>query len=163
MPMMKKGLIIEVDLEYDEKVHNVHNDCPLAPEKIKVENRMLSNYCENIRQKYGISIGQVEKLIPTLANKGKYILHYRNLPLSFNLGLKLSQVHQVLQLNQSPWLKQYVDFNTQMRTDAKSAFEFFFFFKLMNDFVFGKTIEHLRKRVDVKRVTDENKKSGSCT
>ena len=81
---------------------------------------MLSNYCENIREKYGITIGQVQKLIPTLSNIEKYVLHYRNLQLYLNLGLKLKKVHRVLEFNQSPWLKQYIDFNTQKRTNAKN-------------------------------------------
>jgi len=64
-----KGIILEVDLEYPEKLHDHHNDYPLAAEKIKVTTSMLSKHCENIREKYNISIGQVHKLIPTLSNK----------------------------------------------------------------------------------------------
>lgn len=74
---------------------------------------MLSPYCEKIRQKYGIIIGQVLKLIPTLGDKKKYVLHYRNLKLYLDLGLKLKKVHRVLKFDQSPWLKEYLDFNTQ--------------------------------------------------
>ena len=64
----KKGLILEVDLEYPQALHDQHNDYPVATEKIKVNKDMLSNYCETIRQKYSITIGQVQKLIPTLNN-----------------------------------------------------------------------------------------------
>ena len=108
----KKGMILEVDLEYPKTLHDSHNDYPLAAEKIKVNKEMLSEYCEVIRQKYNISIGQVHKLIPTLSNKEKYVLHYRNLQLYLDLGLRLTKVHRVLEFNQSPWLKQYIDFNT---------------------------------------------------
>ena len=152
----KKGLILEVDLEYPEELHNLHNDYPLGPEKVKVTENMLSWYCKNIAKKYKISTGLVHKLIPTLKNKEKYVLHYRNLQLYTDLGLKITKVHRVLEINQSPWLKLYIDFNTEKRKNAKNAFENDFF-KLMNNSVFGKTMENVRKRVDVRLVTDEKK------
>ena len=152
----KNGLILEVDLKYPQDLHNFHNDYPLAPEKVKVTDSMLSNYSKRIADKYNISTGLVYKLIPTLSNKEKYVLHYRNLQLYIDLGLKVSKVHRVLEFNQSPWLKQYIAFNTEKRKNAKNAFEKEFF-KLMNNSVFGKTMENIRKRVDVRLVTDEKK------
>ena len=151
-----KGFIAEVDFEYPEELHNLHNDYPLAAEKVKVTEDMLSDYCKQIAEKYEISIGLVYKLIPTLGKKEKYVLHYRNLQLYIDLGLKITKVHRALEFNQSPWLKQYIDFNTEKRKNAKNAFEKDFF-KLMNNSVFGKTMENIRKRVDVRLVTDENK------
>ena len=151
-----KGIILEVDLEYPEELHDLHNDYPLGPEKIKVVDNMLSKYYKNISDKYNISIGLVQKLIPTLSNKKNYVLHYRNLQLYLSLGLKLDKIHRVLEFRQSPWLKQYIDFNTKKRKSAKNDFEKDFF-KLMNNSVFGKTMENIRKRVDVRLVTDENK------
>ena len=151
-----KGLILEVDLEYPKELHDLHNDYPLGPEKVKVVESMLSEYCKNIQKKFKISTGLVHKLIPTLCDKEKYVLHYRNLQLYLDLGLKLKKVHRVLEFNQSPWLKQYIDFNTQKRTQAKNSFEKDFF-KLMNNSVFGKTMENIRKRVDVRLITDEKK------
>ena len=110
----------------------------------------------NQLKKINISIGQVHKLIPTLNKKEKYVLHYRNLQLYTDLGLKIKKVHRALEFNQSPWFKQYMDFNTQKRTQAKNSFEKDLF-KLMNTSVFRKTMENLPKRVDVKLVTDEKK------
>ena len=152
----KKGMILEVDLEYPTELHDLHNDYPLGPEKVKVTDEMLSNYCKKIQKKFNISTGLVHKLIPTLNDKQKYVLHYRNLQLYLDLGLKLKKVHRVLEFDQSPWLKQYIDFNTQKRTHAKNSFEKDFF-KLMNNSVFGKTMENIRKRVDVRLVTSKEK------
>ena len=151
-----KGLILEVDLEYPKELHDLHNDYPLAAEKLKVSDDMLSEYCKKIASKFNISTGLVHKLIPTLGNKEKYVLHYRNLQLYIELGLKVSKIHRVLEFDQSPWLKQYIDFNTKKRMDAKNAFEKDFF-KLMNNSVFGKTMENIRKRVDVRLITDEKR------
>ena len=110
---------------------------------------LLSYYCQRIKEKYNISIGPVHKLIPTLRNKEQSVLHYRNLQLYLDHGLKLKGVHKVLEFDQSTWLKKYIDFNTEKRKDAKNSFKKDFF-KLMSNSVFGKTMENLRKRVDVK-------------
>ena len=144
----KKGLILEVDLEYPEELHDLDNDYPLGPEKVKVAENMLSNYCKKIQKEYNISTGLVHKLIPTLNNKEKYVLHYKN-QVYTDLGLKVTKVHRVLEFDQSPWLKKYIDFNTEKRKNAKNAFEKDFF-KLMNNSVFGKNMENLRKRVLVR-------------
>ena len=109
----KNGLIPEVDLEYPQELHDIHNDYPVTPEKVKVSNNMLSAYCKKIAEKYNISIGLVSKLIPTLRDKKEYVLHYRNLQPYLDLGLKIKKVHRVLKFDQSPWLKQYIDFNTE--------------------------------------------------
>ena len=89
----KKGLILEVDLEYPQELHSLHNGYPVAPEKVKVSKNMLSGYYKKIAEKYKISIGQVSKLIPTLKDKKEYALHYRNLQLYLDLGLKIKKVH----------------------------------------------------------------------
>ena len=102
----KKGLILEVDLEYPRELHDLHNDYPSAPEKAKVSKNMLSRYCKEIAEKYKISVSQVNKLIPTLKDKKEYVLHYRNLKLYLDLGLKIKKVHRVLEFDQSPWFKQ---------------------------------------------------------
>ena len=95
----KKGLILEVDLEYPRELHDLHNDYPVAPEKAKVSTNMPSRYFKEIAEKYKISIGQVNKLIPTLKDKKEYVLHYRNLQLYLDLGLKIKKVHRVLEFD----------------------------------------------------------------
>ena len=98
----------------------------------------------------------VSKLIPTLRDKKEYMLHYHNLQLYLDLSLKIKKVHRARKFDQSPWLKQYIDFNTEKQKHAKNSFEKNFF-NLMNNSVFGKTMENLHKRVDVRLVTDEKK------
>ena len=151
-----KGIILEVDLEYPEELHDLHNDYPCAPEKIIVTNDMLSPYCREIKNLHGNSSGTVSKLIPPLKSKKKYILHLRNLHLYLDLGLKLTKIHRVLEFEQRKWLKSYIDFNTEMRKNAQNSFEKDFF-KLMNNSDFGKTMENLRKRTNIELVTDEKR------
>ena len=95
----KKGLILEVDLEYPQELHDMHNDYPVCLEKVRVSNDMLSGYCKKIAEKYKISIGLVSKLIPTLRDKKEYMLHYRNLQLYLDLGFKIKKTHRVLKFD----------------------------------------------------------------
>ena len=148
-----EGIILEVDLDYPEELHDLHNDYPCAPEKIIVSNDMLSDYCREIKNLHGNSSGTVPKLITSLNDKIEYVLHYQNLKLYLELGLK---VHRVLEFSQKKWLKSNIDFNTEMRKDAKNSFEKDFF-KLMNNSVFGKTMENRRKRTNIELVTDEKR------
>ena len=94
------GYFLEVDLEYPDELHELHNDYPLAPEKLAVTN-MFSKYCKKIADKYYIKVGDVEKLIPNLRNKTKHVHHYRNLQLYLFLGMKLIKIHRMLKFKQS--------------------------------------------------------------
>ena len=127
--------ILEVDLEYPKELHDLHNDYPLCPERVKCDKG-------------------VEKLIPNLRDKTKYVIHYKNLMQCLKLGMKLKKIHQGIKFVESAWLKPYIDKNTNLRTQAKNNFEKDFF-KLMNNSVFGKTMENIRNRVDVKLVTSK--------
>ena len=126
--------ILEVDLEYPEELHDLHNEYPVAPESLNV--------------------GNVDKLIPNLMNKERYIIHRDNLLLYESLGLKISKIHRGITFVESPWLKEYIDLNTGLRAKATNTFEKDFF-KLMNNSVFGKTMENIRNRVDIKLITNE--------
>ena len=154
------GYILEVYLEYPSELHNLHNDYPLAPEKLVISRNMLSKYCFNIANKYGIKISGVNELVPNLGNKSKCVVHYKNLQLYLSLGMNLTKVHSILKFKQSDWLKKYIDFNTDKRKNAANSFEKNYF-KLMNNSVFGKTMENLRKRMSIKLVNNA-KEYGKC-
>ena len=127
-PIKKKGFIFEVDLEYPQELWKSHNDYPLAPEKMKV--------------------GGVEKLISHFKPHKNYVIHYRNLRQCLEMGLRLTAVHRGLSFNQSRWMEPYIKKNTELRKTAANSFEKDFF-KLMNNSVFGKTIENIRKRQNI--------------
>ena len=88
--------ILEVDLEYPEDLHDLHNDYPLAPERVK--------------------IGNLEKLIPNLNNKANYVVYYENLKLYESLGLKITKIHRGIKFKESAWLEEYINLNTKLRT-----------------------------------------------
>ena len=129
--------ILEVDLKYPEPLHDLHNDYPFCPERVKCKNG-------------------VEKLIPNLRDKTKYIIHYKNLIQSLKAGMKLKKIHRGIKFIESDWMKPYIEKNTKLRAKAKNNFEKDFY-KLMNNSVFGKTMENIRNRVDVKLVNTEEK------
>ena len=143
------GYILKVDFEYPDKLHELHNDYPLAPEKLSVSSDMLSKYCKEIADKHEIQVGDVKRLIPNLGNKTNYVVHYRNLQLYLSLGMKLTKIHRVLKFKQSDWMKKYIDFNTEKRMNAANDFEKDFL-KLMINSVYGKTIEKLQERINVR-------------
>ena len=143
------GYILEADFEYRSKLHKLRNDYPLAREKFEISQNMLSNYCSNITDHYKIKIGGVNKLVPNLGNKSKYVVHYKNLQLYLLLGMQLIKTHGILKFKQSDWLKKYIDFNTDKRKNSTTIF-----FKLMNNSVFGKAMENLRKRISIKLVSN---------
>ena len=103
------GYILEVVLEYPEELNDLHNNYPLAPEKIAIPYDMLSDHCKNCRWIWNKS-WWCKKLIPNLGDKTNYVLHYRNLHLHLSFGMKLMKIHKVLKFKQSYWMKIYVDF-----------------------------------------------------
>ena len=145
-----EGFVLEVDLEYPEDLHNAHNAYPLAPKCMVVQKKWMSEYQHN-HLGVGVAPTEVEKLVSNLRNKDRYVLHYRNLQLYMSLGMCLTKVHRALRFNQSPWMEPYTRMNTGLRKKAASDF-LKDLYKLINNSVFGKTLENLRKRVDVKLV-----------
>ena len=155
------GYILEVDLNYPEQLHDSHNDYPMAAESVKVTKDMLSPHTRKLGKALNMKHTASTKLVPNLGPKKNYVLHYRNLKQYLSHGLKLTKVHRVLGFTQSLWLKSYIDFNTQKRRNAKNNFEKDFF-KLMNNSVFGKTMENMRKRVHVELVNTSKRLRKLC-
>ena len=133
----KKGYILEVDVKYPKELHDLHSDLPLLPERIEI------NKCK--------------KLVCNLYDKKKYVVHIKSLKQALNHGLKLKKIDRVIEFNQKAWLKPYIGMKTELRKLARNDFEKDRF-KLMNNSVFGKTMENIRKHRDIKLVTTNKKK-----
>ena len=133
-----KGYILEVDVKYPKRLHELHSDLPFLSERMEVN--------------------KSKKLVCNLFNKKKYVVHINALKQALNHGLKLKKIHRVIKLNQKEWLKPYIDMNNELRKAAENDFEKDLF-KLMNNSVFGKTMENIRKHRDIKLVTTDKKRS----
>ena len=131
-----KGYVPEVDVSYPKELHNSHNDLPFMCERMEING--------------------VEKLVPNLRDTKNYVIHIQALNQELQHGLRLDEINRAIEFGQSPWLKTYIDFNTQLRTAATNDFEKDFF-KLMNNSVFGKTMENSRKHRNIKLVMTEEK------
>ena len=136
---MKKGMkdiFLKLIFNILEKnLHELHNDLPFLPGRIKIET-----------------------LVGNLQDKNKYITHIRNLKQALNHRLVFKKVYKVIKFNQNAWLKPFIDMNTDLRKKAKNGFEKDSF-KLMNNAVFGKTIENVRKHRAIKLVATERRRN----
>ena len=138
------GYLLEVDIEYPDELHALHNDNPLAPENLAIPYDMLSDYCKKVAGEYGIKVDDVKKVIPNLGNKTIYVVHYRNLRLYLSLGMKLTKIHKftsILTLKKEQRL---------LTVSKKNLFKLF-----INSF-YGKTMENLGKRINIRLVNNEN-------
>ena len=156
----RTGYILDVDLEYPKELHDLHNDYPLAPEVMNVKANMLSEKQVEI---YKLINGSKEpkdektnKLILNLNDKNKYVVHIRTLQFYLKHGLKLKKVHRAIQFEQKEIFKPYIESNTEKRKNARNDFEKDIF-KLLNNAVFGKTMEDKRKHLDFEIVSDERR------
>ena len=135
---INKGYILEVDLIYPKKLHDLHSDLPFLPKRMKID--------------------KCKKLVCNLHNKKKYVVHIKSLKQALNHGLKLKKIHRIIEFNQKAWLKPYIDMNTELRKLAKDDFEKDLF-KLMNNAVSGKTMGNIRKHRNIKLVTTDKKRN----
>ena len=156
----RTGFILEVDFEYPTELHDLHNDYPLAPEVMNFKANMLSEKQVEI---YKLINGSKEpkdektkKLILNLNDKSKYVVHIRTLQFYLKHGLKLKKIHRAIKFEQKEILKPYIEFNTEKRKNARNDFEKDIF-KLLNNAVFGKTMEDKRKHLDFEIVSDERR------
>ena len=128
------GYLPDVDIHYPRELHDYHNDLPFMC------GRMVIN--------------GVEKLVPNLYYKKRYVIHIRALEQALKHGLVLESIHRVIKFKQLAWMKKYIDFNTRLRTEAANDFEKDFY-KLMNNTIFGKTMENIRKHRNIKLITSQ--------
>ena len=142
----------------DQRLHDLHNNYPLPPEKSKVPRAKYSRYQQELTDHLNIGEDDTEKLLITLNDKKNYVVHYRTLQPYLRLGMKLTRVHQAVSFIQTDWMKEYIDFNTQEWAKATTKFKKDLY-KLMNNSVFGKTMENLRSRVNVRLVNGDDLKT----
>ena len=140
-----KGYILEVHVEYPKKLRSVHSDLPFLPERMKI-NKCEKLVCNTRKENYEENY------------KENYVIHIVSLKQALNHGLILKRVHKVIEFEQEAWLKPYIMMNTELRMQAKNNFEKDFF-KLMNNAVFGKTMENVRNHRDIKIVTTDKHRS----
>ena len=148
-PPEGRGCIVECDLEYTVNAKLKTYKFPLAPEKLKVNKQELSEYQLNCLETEDKKIGNVPKLILNLKDKKDYVIHYELLKYYETLGLKVKKVSRIISFKQAPWLQKYIDLNTKERTKANSDFEKDLW-KLMNNAFYGKTMENIRERINLK-------------
>ena len=149
----KIGYIVECDLHIPKDIHNKLKQYPPAPEILIPDNKLMSDYQLDLQKKLNIK-SKSEKLVPHLMDHNNYCIHYRNLKYLISLGVVIKKVHNIVSFKQKQWLKPYIEFNTEMRKVAKNEFEKDFF-KLMNNAVFGKTMENVKNRVNIHATTSD--------
>ena len=133
-----KGYFLEVDVKYPKNLHDLHGDLPFLPERMKI------NKCS--------------KLVCNLYDKKNYVVHTKLLKQALNHGLILRKVHRVIQFKQEAWLKEYISGNIELRKEAENDFQRNFY-KLLNNSVFGKTMDNVRKHRDIKLVTIDKRRN----
>ena len=131
------GAILKVDIEYPKELHSLHKDLPFLFERRRLD--------------------KTSKLVTTLDDKKEYVVHISALKQALDHGLILKKLHKVLEFKQGAWTKPYIDKNTKVRSESKNDFEKDFF-KLMNNSVYGKTMENVRKHRDIELASTDSER-----
>ena len=139
------GYYVEVTFRYPKELHDKFKEFPPAPETLCPTQDMLSDFQKDIMKQNNMKPSKCPKLIPHLMEHKNYVIHYRNLKYLVSLGVEITELHRVIEFEQKSWLKPYIETNTDDRKGAKIEFEKDFF-KLMNNSVFGKTMENVQKQ-----------------
>ena len=147
--------ILEVDLQYPEELHDRDDDYPMAPELMEITFDMLSEKAAELhRFYYNESKPYSRKLICSLLPKKKYVVFSENLKFYIQRGMKVTKLHSAMKFKTQAMLAPYIDFNTKQRAASGNDECRRNFFKIMNNAVYGKTIENVLKRLMVKIYTD---------
>ena len=150
--------IYEVDLEFPKELHDKFKDYPLCPEIKNIPENNLSKYQNYLNNKLNIKYtGKDKKLILDLLPKKNYKIYYKNLEYYMKLGVKITKVHKILTFDEKPFLKDYIDLNTNLRKKAINDLEKDLF-KLMNNAIFGKSMENVLNRSNIKLINNDPEK-----
>jgi hypothetical protein len=148
------GYFVEVDLQYPRSLHNIHNEFPLAPEKLDIPSSEWSAHTKHLASQLGMTHKSTGlKLMLTLRDKHRYTLHYVTLKLYLALGLKVTRIYKGVTFRQSAFMKTYISLNTEARKTAKSQFEVALY-KGYNNYIFGKTCYNVFNQTNIKLVDD---------
>ena len=150
--------IYEVDIEIPENLHNKFKNFPVCPEIKSIDENNLSDYQKYLNDKLNTKYNEKDKkLILDLLPKKNYKVYYKNLEYYLKLGIKVTKAHKILNFDEKPFLKEYIDLNTNLRKYAKNDLEKDLF-KLMNNAIFGKSMENVLNRSNIKLINNDPEK-----
>jgi len=147
------GFILDVDLRYTERLHDAHNEYPLAPEHLKITEEMLSQAVRNMLQQTNSTWRPSVKLCSNLYDKTHYVVHYRCLQFYVNHGLEITKIHSIISFNQQPFMRPFIEYCNERRKTSSGDFEVGLY-KLFANAFFGKTCENVRNRVNLRLIAD---------
>ena len=146
------GYFVEADLRYPDNIKQRTKNFPFAPVNKKINPDDFNDYMKEIRPD---NYTPTKELICDWSDKKNYLVHYRMLKFYVRHGMIVNKVHDIMSFKQSKWLEKYKNFNTQRRNKAKNDFEKDFY-KLLNNAFYGKTMENVRNRLEIKFIKKDD-------